>query len=121
MEKFFSYIKNNKLLILFLLICFIFTLKGIQSYWYDFTEVIFKNKLEVKGIKLEVEETLVIKNLKPLEEETKKILEQVKKVDYQTYKKNAKSKMEDKGIVVVDNDIVTIKSADSLLAKWKRK
>lgn len=118
MDKILNYIKLNYVKILIASIAIIFSFRGIQGYWSDFKENIFQSRLKEEGVSLEIEERVVLKELATATIATEESLSEVKKVDYQTYK-NAKAKQ--KGITVTDSDVKHIKSADSLLSKWRKR
>lgn len=116
--KILSYFKTNYIKIILGILIVGLCFRGVKGLWVDFKENIFQSELKDKGVSLEIEERLVVKELEVASEESEKAVEEVKKVDYQTYK-YAKAKQ--KGITITDADVKHIKSADSLLSKWRKR
>ena len=114
MEHIIAYLKQNYLKLILGTLIIVLSFKGLTSLWVDFKESIFQSELKQKGVSLEVEERLVVKAA----EESEEAIEEVKKVDYQTYK-HAKAKQ--KGIVITDADVKRINSTDTLLSRWHKK
>jgi hypothetical protein len=121
MEKIFNYLKSNPLYIIIVILVLALSYKGAISYWVDLKEAIVQTELKQKGIILEQEERVILSDIEKASEESQEAIEEVSKVDYQTHKKNVKSKAQQKGIKVTDSDIKYVNSADSILAKWRKR
>ena len=117
-DKILFYLKANYKRILFITLLSSLCLKGIQSIWTDFKESIFQSELKQRGVSLEVEERILVRQIIKADQSSNAVLEEVKKLDYQTYKYE---KLKENNIRIIDNNVESVKSPDSLLSIWRKR